>query len=76
MVASGGQYLIILAYHNAAASTLAPFSYLQLIWSTGLGWLVFAAWPDRWTLLGATIIVASGLVMASRERASRPAAPS
>ena len=35
-----------LAYRHAPASLLAPFSYLQLIWSTVLGWLVFAAWPD------------------------------
>jgi drug/metabolite transporter (DMT)-like permease len=75
VIASAGQYLIVLAYRHAAASLLAPFSYLQLIWSTVLGWLVFSAWPDRWTLLGAAIIVASGLVMAGRERSGRRREP-
>jgi drug/metabolite transporter (DMT)-like permease len=68
VVASSGQYLLVLAYRYAAASLLAPFSYLQLIWATVLGWLVFGALPDGMTLLGAAIIVASGLYTAGRER--------
>jgi drug/metabolite transporter (DMT)-like permease len=68
VVASTGQYLVVLAFRHAAASLLAPFSYLQLIWATALGWLVFGAWPDRWTLVGAAIIVGSGLAMAGHER--------
>jgi drug/metabolite transporter (DMT)-like permease len=73
MIASIGQYLMVLAYRHAAASLLAPFSYMQLLWSTSLGWLVFGAWPDGWALAGAAIIVGSGLVMAGRERhAPRP----
>ncbi|CAH2604431.1 DMT family transporter [Rhodovastum atsumiense] len=67
-VAAIGQYLMLLAYRHAAASLLAPFSYLQLIWSTALGWLVFAAFPDGWTLLGAVIIIGSGLYTVHRER--------
>ena len=46
VVASGGQYFMVLAYRHAGASLLAPFSYLQLIWATALGWLVF------WQLAG------------------------
>ena len=71
VVASTGQYLMVLAYRHAAASILAPFSYLQLIWATALGWLVFGAWPDFWALVGATVIVVSGLYTASRERLRR-----
>ena len=68
VVASGGQYFMVLAYRHAGASLLAPFSYLQLIWATGLGWLVFGNWPDVWTLVGAGIIAGSGLYVAGRER--------
>ena len=50
------------------ASTLAPFSYTQLIWSTIAGFLVFSAFPDEWTILGAMIIIGSGLYTAHRER--------
>ena len=71
VVASGGQWLVVLGYRQAPASLLAPFSYLQLIWSTLLGFVVFAAPPAPATLAGATIIAASGLYAAGRERASR-----
>ncbi|MCB4822882.1 DMT family transporter [Roseicella aerolata] len=65
---SVGQYLVILAYRQAAASLLAPFSYVQLIFSTTLGWLIFAAVPDGGTVLGAAVIIGSGLYTVHRER--------
>lgn len=68
IIASTGQYLMVLAYRHAGASLLAPFSYVQLLWATALGWLIFDALPDQWTLLGAAIIVASGLYTVHRER--------
>ncbi|MBF9233319.1 DMT family transporter [Microvirga sp. BT350] len=63
-----GHWLIVLAYRHANASTIAPFSYIQLIWAGVLGYLVFGALPDRWTIIGAAIIAASGLYTAYRER--------
>jgi drug/metabolite transporter (DMT)-like permease len=68
IISSGGQWLTILAYRHAAASVLAPLSYVQLIWSTGLGVLLFHATPDGWTLLGAMIIAGSGIYTVQRER--------
>jgi drug/metabolite transporter (DMT)-like permease len=73
VIASSGQYCMVLAYRHAGAAALAPFSYAQLLWSTALGYLVFAAVPDGWTLLGAAIIVVSGLYSANRERIGRRA---
>jgi drug/metabolite transporter (DMT)-like permease len=68
VVATIGQYWMILAYRNASASLLAPFNYVQLIWSTASGWLVFGTLPDQLTLIGAGIITASGLYTLHRER--------
>ena len=45
-------------------------------WTTTLGYLVFAEVPDRWTILGAAIIVASGLYIVNRERQLRLASGS
>lgn len=66
--ASAGQWLVVLAHRHAGASLLAPFSYMQLLWTIVAGFLVFANLPDQWTLLGAGIIIASGLYTAHRER--------
>lgn len=74
ILASSGQWLTVLAHRLAPASMLAPFSYTQLIWATLAGWLVFNTLPDRWTLMGAAIIIASGLYTAHRERARARAA--
>ncbi len=68
LLASTGQWLVILAFRLAPASLLAPFTYTQLVWATVTGYLVFGNLPDEWTLLGAAIIVASGLYTAHRER--------
>lgn len=63
-----GHYLVILAYRQAPASTLAPFIYLGLITHTTAGYLVFGQLPDAWTLAGAAIVVASGIYLVHRER--------
>ena len=71
VLASSGQWMVILAHRIAPASVLAPFFYSQLLWVTGLGFLVFGNLPDRWTVTGAGIIIASGLYTAHRERVRR-----
>lgn len=62
-----GHWLLILAYRNATATALAPFPYLQMVWMIGAGWLVFRQFPDTWTIVGAAIIMASGLYIVHRE---------
>ncbi|HTR88171.1 MAG TPA: DMT family transporter [Reyranella sp.] len=53
-------YALIRALDYAEASAIQPYSYTLLVWVTILGILIFGDWPDRHTLLGATIIVGSG----------------
>ncbi|WP_414475286.1 DMT family transporter [Microvirga sp. M2] len=63
-----GHWLIILAYRKAAASTIAPFSYVQLLFAGLLGFAVFGTVPGAMTLAGGVVIAASGLYTAHRER--------
>jgi len=70
-----GHFLFILAFQRAPASGLTPFTYLQLFWSTLLGWLVFGHFPDGFTLLGMAIIAGSGLALAWYERRHALALP-
>jgi len=63
-----GHFLLIEGHRLAPASRLAPFIYSQIVWMTLSGFLVFGDVPDRWTLAGAAIVVASGLYLLQRER--------
>lgn len=71
VLASVGQWLVILAHRLAPASTLAPLFYIQLVWVSIGGYLVFDNLPDLWTVAGAAVIVMSGLYTAHRERVRR-----
>jgi len=47
---------------------VAPFRYTGLIWALLMGWLVFGDWPRPLTLVGAALVVATGLFTLYRER--------
>jgi len=67
----GGSFahiFIITALHFAPASKLQPFNYVMLVWATILGFFIFDDLPDYLTVLGATVIVISGLYAWNRER--------
>jgi drug/metabolite transporter (DMT)-like permease len=61
-----GHFMFIRAFREAPASTLSPLLYIQLIWATLLGWLVFNQLPDFLAIIGMLIIGASGLSLALR----------
>jgi len=73
-----GHFLFIQAFQRAPASTIAPFTYMQLVWSTLTGWVVFGTFPDHWALAGMILIAGSGVALTwyERRRASlSPAQP-
>jgi drug/metabolite transporter (DMT)-like permease len=63
-----GHWLLINAYLRAPASLIAPFTYLQVIWATLYGYLVFGQLPDGFSALGMAVIVASGVALVIHER--------
>ena len=60
--------LLIIAHRFAPASTLAPFAYVQILYMGISSWIIFGQPPDIWVLVGAGIVVASGLYIWLRER--------
>jgi drug/metabolite transporter (DMT)-like permease len=64
-----GQLTITEAFRNGEASAIAPFEYTALAWALAIDWLVWHTLPDRWMLVGAAIIVASGLYLVRHEKA-------
>lgn len=67
-----GTYTVIRAFTAAPAATISPFSYLNLIWATLFGFLVFGDLPDGWTILGALVIAAAGLYVLRQEMERTP----
>jgi drug/metabolite transporter (DMT)-like permease len=65
-----GHFLLTRAFRLAPASTLSPFQYVQLVWATLLGWLVFGQLPDGLSMAGGLVIAASGVAIALDERHS------
>ena len=63
-----GHFALIKALTLSPASVIAPYSYLNLIWATIYGFVLFAELPDIWTIGGAAIITGSGLYVYHRER--------
>ncbi len=64
---TGGHYCWTRALKMADASALAPLSYLQLIVVAALAWLLFGEAVDRYTAIGAAIVVGASLYIARRE---------
>ncbi|WP_026354056.1 DMT family transporter [Massilia niastensis] len=63
-----GQLAITEAFTKGEASSVAPFEYSALAWGVGLDWLLWRALPDGFTLLGAAIIIGSGLYLIRHEK--------
>jgi len=68
------------AFRLAPAAVVSPFEYSALIWATLLGFLLWDELPDGYTLIGAGIVISSGLYIIYRETIkigrARPQLPS
>ena len=63
-----GYQFIIMAMRVGDISFIAPFRYTALLWSILLGMFIFGDVPDPPMILGATVIIGSGLYALYRER--------
>ena len=74
-VAALAHLLIIKAFEKADASTLAPFTYAEVIGAALLGYIVFGDAPDMIACVGLGIIVASAIIVAHYSKATEAEAP-
>ena len=75
MAGATAHYMLIKAMELENASFLSPLGYVQLVWVTIFGFLVFGDFPDLGSFVGMTIIVSSGLYVALGHRFKAHEAP-
>jgi drug/metabolite transporter (DMT)-like permease len=63
-----GQWAVTEAFRHGEASFVAPFEYTALAWGMGLDWFLWKTIPASITLVGAAVIIASGVYLLRRER--------
>lgn len=73
VLGSAGHYFLTRAFGIADISATQSMKFLDLIWASLLGWLVFSDRPSQSTLLGGLIILASTVWIARREGRRRGA---
>ncbi len=71
VLAFAASALVIFAYRAGEAVVVAPMQYSQMLWAALYGAVFFDEFPDVWTVLGAGIIIASGIYILMRERDGR-----
>jgi len=68
VIGGTGHFLMIKAFEQTEASMIAPFVYTELLWSIAAGAIFFSEVPGIGMLVGAAVIMASGLFILYREQ--------
>jgi drug/metabolite transporter (DMT)-like permease len=68
MISAFSHLLSIAAFRFAEASVLAPLVYLELIGAAVIGYYFFSEIPDNFTVIGAGLIIAAGLILVKARR--------
>ncbi|MDG5494378.1 DMT family transporter [Niveispirillum sp. BGYR6] len=67
LVGGVAQLLLTTAYRGAPVAVIAPFDYSAMLWATSYGFLIWGEVPDSRVMLGALIVVSSGIYITVRE---------
>ncbi len=68
VIGGTGHFLMIKAFEQTEASMIAPFVYTELLWSIAAGAIFFSELPGIGMLIGAAVIMGSGLFILYREQ--------
>ncbi len=60
-------FLFSKGFATGETDFLAPLHYSQIVWGTLIGFFFFNEMPEVWTIIGAVIIVLSGVYLIARE---------
>ncbi|NRA98806.1 MAG: DMT family transporter [Rhodobacteraceae bacterium] len=65
--ATAAHYTMTLAFQAAPVNVTQPVTFLQLVWASLVGWLLFNELPDIWVFVGGALIIAAISYIAIRE---------
>lgn len=68
LIGGVAQIMITSSFRFGTASMLAPFDYASMIFATLIGWVVFSEVPTVPIVVGATLVIAGGVLIIWRER--------
>ena len=71
VLAGSAQYCLTEAFRIAPPSVVAPFEYTSLLWAMLLGFLIWGDVPTRLVLVGAAVVITSGIYLLHDERAAQ-----
>jgi drug/metabolite transporter (DMT)-like permease len=67
LTGGAGQVFLTKAYAEAPAAYVSPFNYTSIIFATFFGWAIWGNVPEKHVLIGAAIVISSGLFILYRE---------
>jgi len=62
-----GYQFIVLAMRTGEIGYVVPYRYTSLVWATLFGYFIFSEVPDKYTVIGASIVISTGLFTLYRE---------
>ncbi len=71
LLAGSAQYCVTQAFRIAPPSLVAPFEYTSLLWAMLFGFLVWGDVPTALVLVGATVVIISGIYVLHDEKATQ-----
>jgi drug/metabolite transporter (DMT)-like permease len=69
------QLCLIRSFSMSEAAVVAPFAYLGIVFAAVWGAVLYGEYPDRWSIIGALVIIAAGLYVWHRETRAHRSAP-
>lgn len=64
---AAAQWLLSTAFRNARVAIVTVFNYSSIVWATLFGWMIWNEWPLPTVITGASIVIASNILMIWRE---------
>ena len=71
LLTGGAHFLMVEAFRLCEAALVAPFKYTSVLWAILFGYFIFREVPELNTLVGASVVISSGIYILHRERKLR-----